>query len=132
MAEHIHRMVKLESQVRHLNEDFKAWWAIQRLKVGKLAALREYIKARRKASQDELIDGYQRYVQHKPDWQPWCHPRTFLSQGRWLDEYNSQLEPQPEPEDWYEECRRLHGNACGLSRHAHYTRKLIDAGKAER
>jgi len=33
--------------------------------------------------------------------------------------------------DWFEECKQMHGGACGLSQMRHHNRKLIDAGKAQ-
>lgn len=110
--------------------EFETWWAGCWLKVGKLAAKREYDKARRShgATEEQLLVGRDAYKTHKPAWQAWVHPRTWLSQGRWMDEYKTaQAAPA---EDWFDECKRIHGGACGLSQMAHYNRKLIDAGKA--
>lgn len=68
-------------------EDFEAFWKAFPRRVGKLAARKEYDKVRRGGiSQDELLDGVAQYVRTKPNYADWCHPRTWLSQGRWLDE----------------------------------------------
>lgn len=68
-------------------KEFEAWWAKYPLKVGKLAAEKAYLKARRRASEYELLDGVARYVQWKPDWMSWANPQTWLNQGRWFDDY---------------------------------------------
>ncbi len=66
--------------------DFETWWQEFPRKVGKLAAEREFSKARKRASLEDLIDGVARYRNHKPSYADWCHPVTWLRQGRWLDE----------------------------------------------
>ena len=72
---------------RGLTEDFAAWWQRYPRKVGKLAAEKAYAKARQTVSADVLLEGVQRYCACKPAWQDYCHPRTWLCQGRWTDEY---------------------------------------------
>lgn len=76
-------MKETRSNVR---QEFETWWALYPRKVGKLAAQREYEKARRLTGATELVEGVERYKQHKPDYQDWCHPKTWLHQGRWMDE----------------------------------------------
>ena len=76
-------MNKTRSNVR---QEFEAWWAQYPRKIGKLAAQREYEKARRLAEATELVEGVERYKQSKPDYADWCHPKTWLHQGRWMDE----------------------------------------------
>lgn len=71
-----------------LTHDFGEFWKHYPRKVGKLAAFREYAKARRHASAAEILAGVERYRQHLPDdLQFVCHARTWLHQGRWEDEY---------------------------------------------
>ncbi len=78
-------------------KDFDEFWAACPRKVGKLAALKAYAKARKGyASQEELLAGLERYKKHKPAYADWCHPSTWLSQGRWMDEYENSL-PPPAP-----------------------------------
>lgn len=67
-------------------EDFEAFWRKFPNRAGKFAAAEKYVLARKRATAQELLDGVARYIQHKPDYQAWCHPKTWLSQGRWLDE----------------------------------------------
>jgi hypothetical protein len=70
----------------NLQADFEQWWQAFPRKVGKLAAQREYERARKRASAEVLLLGIVRYLQAKPEYADYCHPKTFLSQGRWLDE----------------------------------------------
>jgi len=65
-------------------DDFEAFWRAYPRKVGKLAAERAYGKARKLATAEELLAGVARY--RKPSYADWCHPTTWLNQGRWLDE----------------------------------------------
>jgi hypothetical protein len=49
--------------------------------------MKEYAKVRKGGiTQEELLDGVANYIASKPDYADWCHARTWLSQGRWLDE----------------------------------------------
>lgn len=69
--------------------DFGSWWNLYPRKVGKLATERKYKAAIKKgAAAEELVDGLGRYIEQKPEDQDWCHPSTWLSQGRWMDEEN--------------------------------------------
>ena len=70
-----------------MNAEFEDWWACYPRKVGKLAAQKAYQKARRLASAQELREGVGRYIQHKPSYADFAHPTTWLTQGRWADEY---------------------------------------------
>lgn len=79
-------------------DDFVEFWSHCPRKVGRIAAQKEYIKARRRgATREALLDGLERYKATKPSWQDWCHPRTFLAQGRWMDEVEV-----PKPKAAYE------------------------------
>lgn len=71
--------------------EFDQFWGAFPRKVGKLAALRAYERSRRLASAEDIIAGVERYKQTKPDYADWCHPATWLNQGRWMDEPD--LEP---------------------------------------
>ena len=66
--------------------DFEVWWQAYPRKVGKLGAQREYERIRKKVGADDLLQGITRYRAAKPAYADWCHPMTFLRQGRWLDE----------------------------------------------
>ena len=113
--------------------DFDAFWAAYPSKVGKLAAEQEYAKARKRASAADILKGVDAYVANKPEWKEWCNPKTFLHQGRWMDEYEPKGPTQRTEidNDWFEECKALHDLACG-ERLFHYHRMLRDhAAKKE-
>ena len=94
-----------------------------------MAAQKAFLKVRRFVELDVLIAGVERYVRNKPDWQEWVHPATWLNQGRWLDEYENERR-KPE-NDWWEECKQLHGGTCG-GQYRHHVQKQLDAARAER
>ena len=76
--------------------EFQEFWAKFPRKVAKIAAMKAFVKARTQATLQELIDGVERYVLHKPDYADWCYPATFLNQGRWMDDYGSVERPRYE------------------------------------
>lgn len=69
------------------SKDFEEFWRTFPRRVGKLAAQKWYEKVRKAGvTQQELIEGVKRYIRTKPSYADFCHPKTWLSQGRWLDE----------------------------------------------
>jgi allantoicase len=104
------------------HDEFAEFWAKFPRRVAKVAAMKAYVKARKSATADEIIAGIDRYMAHKPAYADWCHPTTFLSQGRWLDEYDTPR-VQTRTVDWWEQCKALHGGAC-TCRWDHDTRML--------
>lgn len=71
-------------------EGFSQFWAAFPRKVGKLAAIKEWNKLNVDPQfEAEILAGVERYKRTKPAYADWCHPRTWLSQGRWTD----QVEP---------------------------------------
>lgn len=71
--------------------EFAEFWTAYPRKIGKLAARRQFDRARTQATLAELIAGIAAYVRYKPDYADFCHPATWLSQGRWLDEYDAPI-----------------------------------------
>lgn len=69
--------------------DFEQFWARFPRKVGRLAAEQRFTVARKRASQEDIIAGVDRYLQSKPAYADWCHPKTWLAQGRWMDEQDA-------------------------------------------
>jgi hypothetical protein len=66
--------------------EFADFWERYPEKIGKAAARKAFVGARRKASPAEILAGLERYIAAKPPDRPWCNPATFLNQERWLDE----------------------------------------------
>jgi hypothetical protein len=93
-------------------DEFKQFWDAYPRHVGKLAAEKAYAKARHLATAAEILAGVARYKHDKPAYADWCHPRTWLSQGRWMDE----VTPSSAPTDWVcpHDPHCLHPRACAL------------------
>lgn len=66
--------------------EFLIWYAAFPRHTGKLAAEKSYLRARKMATAEELIDGIEAYKRAKHPDADVCHPATFLNQGRWMDE----------------------------------------------
>ena len=72
---------------------FNSFWELYPRKVGKLAARKQFEKALREDSFENIINGLKEYKKHLPDDPKFIpHPKTFLSQGRWMDEENKPIE----------------------------------------
>lgn len=74
--------------------DFDQFWAAYPRKVGKLDAMKAYAKARTVATAEEILAGVEQYKRNKPEYADWCHPSTFLNQGRWMDEPDAPTPPK--------------------------------------
>jgi hypothetical protein len=93
-----------------LPSDFDVFWAAYPRRVGKLAAMKAYQRARMIATSQDILAGVELYKIHMPsDLNFIAHPATFLNQGRWMDEYAIAM---PKIEHWADECRTLHGGRC--------------------
>lgn len=74
--------------------DFDTFWLSYPRRIGKLAAMKAYGRARTQATADEILAGVENYKRNLPDEQRFiCHAATFLSQGRWMDEYDVPAPP---------------------------------------
>jgi predicted mannosyl-3-phosphoglycerate phosphatase (HAD superfamily) len=101
-------------------EGFEQFWTKFPRKVAKLAALREYQKARRLDSAENILAGLERYLTHLPDEVRYIpHARTWLFQGRWMDEDDQPVVVQQEY--WADTCAREHGGTC-INRWSHEMR----------
>lgn len=82
--------------------EFDGFWKAYPRKVGKLAAMKAYQRARTIATAEEIAAGVELYRQHLPeDIRYVPHAATFLNQGRWMDEYEQlpvKIEP-PKPQE---------------------------------
>jgi hypothetical protein len=70
-------------------QEFEDFWSECPRKVGKDAAARKYLTARKQASADTLLGGMRRYASavSGTDKQYIVHPAAWLHQGRWKDEH---------------------------------------------
>lgn len=118
-------------------ERFERFWTSYPRKVGKEAAWKEWDRIRPKADDTftdaaiAAVEAQKRSSQwQKDDGQFIPHPRTWLHQGRWQDELDSQKDSEPADVDWFEECQQIHAGACEGDRMRHHLRKQTDAQKA--
>lgn len=72
-----------------MQTEFDAFWKNYPRRTGKLAAEKAYGKARKIASAETILAGIEQYRAHKPEYADWCHPATWLNQGRWMDEWTT-------------------------------------------
>lgn len=66
--------------------EFEDFWNLWPNKVGKPAALKAFVSARKRAGLDAIVDGVFAYIRDKPPDRPWLNPATFLNQNRWEDQ----------------------------------------------
>lgn len=66
--------------------EFEDFWKLWPNKVGKPAALRAFVSARKRAGLDAIVEGVFAYIRDKPPDRPWLNPATFLNQNRWEDQ----------------------------------------------
>ena len=87
-------------------QDFVVFWQSYPRKIGKLAAEKAYEKTRKRGvTQQQLLDGIAAYVQHKPAYADFCHPATWLTQGRWDDEYAPASKAHDDIRNWCQHSR---------------------------
>lgn len=67
-------------------QDFEQFWQVYPHKVGKKAAYKAFVNAKKSGATLEIImPALARYVS-KTDDRPWCNPATWLNEGRWEDQ----------------------------------------------
>ena len=66
--------------------EFEDFWRLWPAKVGKRAALKAFVSARRRASLDTIVEGVYAYIRDKPPDRHWMNPATFLNGERWTDQ----------------------------------------------
>jgi hypothetical protein len=111
--------------------EFEEFWKKYPRKIGKLLARKAYATARKQATQQELLDGVEAYIKHKPGYADFAHPGSWLRAGRWMDEWEAPPKPMHAAPlaDWWDECQRLHGRRCN-GQQGHATQMYIDRHKA--
>jgi hypothetical protein len=66
--------------------EFEDFWNLWPNKVGKPAALKAFVAARKRAGLDAIVEGVFAYIRDKPPDRSWLNPATFLNQNRWEDQ----------------------------------------------
>lgn len=74
---------------------FDLFWGPYPLKVGKKAALKAWLAAKDLPPVDAVLAAVEAYKLAKPPDRDWCHPATWLNQGRWMDEHEQTTGPPP-------------------------------------
>ncbi|WP_127524058.1 hypothetical protein [Mesorhizobium sp. Z1-4] len=72
-----------------MTDAFETFWRAYPRRVGKGAARSAFMKAIRKTDIQTMLDAIEAYKLHKPGYQDFCHPSTWLNQERWDDEWEA-------------------------------------------
>jgi hypothetical protein len=117
-----------------LASEFEAmFWLVYPKREAKKAALKAYAKARVEATAEQIVEAVHQYIAHKPSWQNYALPGSWLNAGRYFDEYDAPTKaraPQPVEDilaslgHWTAGCKRMHGGTCQSSTE-HYAK--VDA-----
>ena len=73
-------------------DEFDRFWAAYPRKVGKKKARAAFANARRDPDWpgiEAALTAIEAYKNGKPDYCDFCHPTTWLNEGRWDDEYDT-------------------------------------------
>lgn len=84
-----------------VTDDFDEFWAAYPKKVDKYVAKQSYIRARQKATADEIMRGLNRYKQYiqaeQTEKQFIANASTWLNQHRWENQYEIEKKPDTAP-----------------------------------
>jgi hypothetical protein len=112
---------------------FNLFWAVYPKRVARLDAMKAWKKLDPNPRLVERILAALEIQKHQESWQrnngqfiPYA--ATWIRGERWEDEYDV---PVSKPAyDWFEECKVVHGGACGLDRYRHMTRVQHEQARA--
>lgn len=76
------------------DKEFDEFWRAFPIKVGKQAARKSFKKAIRQTDIQTILAAVEKYKRCKPDWQHFCHPTSWLNQGRWEDDWSEPFKQQ--------------------------------------
>lgn len=86
--------------------DFDQFWRAYPAKVGKKAAQIAWKRAKDRPPIADVLSAIDRYRRAKPQDRDWCHPATWINQGRWADEFGDSATGPPVVIDMAEIERR--------------------------
>ena len=119
-----------------MQAEFDRFWRVYPKREAKKAALKAYVKARKEATAEQIEEAVRQYIAHKPKWQNYALPASWLNAGRYLDEYDTTPAPTQSVDDflaalghWTAGCKRLHGGTCENA-NTHYARVEAEQSKA--
>lgn len=70
------------------DDKFETFWKSYPNKKGKADAKKAFEKAIKQAPIEVMLKAIADYIAHKPDWQGYKHPATWLRAGCWDDEWD--------------------------------------------
>lgn len=74
-----------EDAERDAKDAFEVFWQSYPRRIGKGAARAAFARAIRLTTLETMLSAIEAYKVHKPHWQDFCHPSTWLNQERWED-----------------------------------------------
>jgi hypothetical protein len=89
------------------DSDFAAFWSMYPRKVGKRTAFAAYVRAKKRASAEDIAAGLQRLIPSWIDPRFIPHPTTWLNRDGWTDEPTAPSGPIGNLHDLGEQARRL-------------------------
>jgi hypothetical protein len=81
-----HRFAREDAQ-QATTDAFETFWRHYPRRIGKGAARSSFTRAIRLTTLETMLSAIEAYKAHKPHWQDFCHPSTWLNQERWADEW---------------------------------------------
>lgn len=92
-------------------KDFEEFYSAYPKKIGPKPTEKAYIKARKTASHQEIMDGLHRYIAHLKkegtEKRYIKQPTFWLNDGRWMDDYGSKLNTGPSKKDQILSAKKL-------------------------
>lgn len=76
-----------DAESKTLAGEFADFWLAYPIHEGRLAALKAYAKARKRAAAADILSGIARYIANKPAWKAFAHASSWLNGERWTDEF---------------------------------------------
>lgn len=70
------------------DDRFERFWSAYPRRVKRPDAEKAFAKAIKRAPEDAILAGVERYKKSKPDYADWAHPASWLNNDRWLDQYD--------------------------------------------
>lgn len=114
-----HRFAREDAEADTADQ-FETFWRAYPRRIGKVAARKEFEKAIRLTTLPVMLAAIAAYQRHKPAWQDFCHPRTWLHQGRWDDEWTT---PTP-ARNYADAARNIANGAESLFGHSGHVQQL--------
>lgn len=89
-----------------MSDEFAMFWEAYPNKKSKASARKAFVKAIKKVDLQTMLAAIDQYKRHKPDWQAFKHPATWLNGECWEDEWDeapNSLESIARNIGWFDE-----------------------------